>query len=181
MFRCRYHYTEEDNLKGSITTIRENSRVSRIVCIVLISLSLVFCLGVTIIDIILSKKLDIWMTLSNVLLITLLIFTCLGKYPMQRLIANKVYKLSCMDKDFIDISFDLEKCRVSFFKGEEETNKEVIDLNKITFVAEDEESMLIVFNKHSFILVKWQYFEGDRYLFKKLILKNYEYPIKKLK
>ena len=180
MFSCKYKLTLEDNSKAAKFVLWSNRqwKVCWILSIVLISIG-VTCLFIGNIIDALSGNIDTLGLTLDFILLWILIFMLLIP-NIQASTSKKIYNESLADKDYMIVSIDENRCVVEFYKNEEMTNKEIIELNTLTSAGEDNSDFILVFNKNKFIMVKKDAFVREIDLFKKLIEKYAKSGITKI-
>ena len=76
---------------------------------------------------------------------------------------------------------DETKCDVSFQKNGEEVSRSVMDLSTLTSCIEDDERLVLVFNRQMFVVVRKDSLTGNLDSLKLLIQKYMNKPIVKIK
>lgn len=179
MFECQFKMSEDDNVKGTLYTIRQQRRKSNIVFIVLLCVSLLLMISTLIWDIRDGESIAFDIFLLVLIVALLILYIC---FPILfKANAKRVYKTSIADRDLMIVKIDETKCDVSFQKNGEEVSRSVMDLSTLTSCIEDDERLVLVFNRQMFVVVRKDSLTGNLDSLKLLIQKYMNKPIVKMK
>ena len=179
MFECQFKMSEDDNVKGTLYTIMQQRRKSNIVFIVLLCVSLLLMISTLIWDIRDGESIAFDIFLLVLIVALLILYIC---FPIVfKANAKRVYKTSIADRDLMIVKIDETKCDVSFQKNGEEVSRSVMDLSTLTSCIEDDERLVLVFNRQMFVVVRKDSLTGNLDSLKLLIQKYMNKPIVKIK
>ena len=179
VFECQFKMSEDDNVKGTLYTIRQQRRKSNIVFIVLLCVSLLLMISTLIWDIRDGESIAFDIFLLVLIVALLILYIC---FPILfKANAKRVYKTSIADRDLMIVKIDETKCDVSFQKNGEEVSRSVMDLSTLTSCIEDDERLVLVFNRQMFVVVRKDSLTGNLDSLKLLIQKYMNKPIVKIK
>lgn len=170
MFECKYKFTLEDNIKCAKYVYKSQKRTQDKIIAIMLPILLVCMVALLIVDIVYKKNV-IWdIALMVMLLVLQLMYILMPTMVVRQ--TKKTYKAQELDKmDNIKIEVNDKSCIVAFeHEGEELANK-VLPLKTLTSYLEDSESVVLIFNKIEYILVKKEYLNGDVNKFKALLNK----------
>ena len=152
MFESRFNFSLDDNIAGTIYTTRKKTKKLNILVYTLLFLCLLFAIISLILDIILGDSI-----VFDIILIVLAITVGIYHFyspKMWKKSAIKSYNEFIASNNYCVVIIDDDSCKVSFYKGDEEVSKVVLDLNSITACFEDNERLVIVFNKKRVYLIE---------------------------
>ena len=158
MFESRFNFSLDDNIAGTIYTTRKKTKKLNILVYTLLFLCLLFAIISLILDIILGDSI-----VFDIILIVLAITVGIYHFyspKMWKKSAIKSYNEFIASNNYCVVIIDDDSCKVSFYKGDEEVSKVVLDLNSITACFEDNERLVIVFNKNQFVIIKKENLSG---------------------
>ena len=160
MFECNYKYELEDSIVCSKYVYKSQKRRQDKIIAILIPILMVCMVGMLIFDII-SKKSIVW---DIVLLVALAVLE--GMYlliPVMLVRAQKksynTQKLGEMDNLHIKIEDNL--CVETLYKDGQEMAKNVHNLKQLTSYIEDNNRLILVFNKVEFACIRKDVLKGD--------------------
>lgn len=179
MFECQFKMSEEDNVKGTLYTVKQQRKTSNIIFIVLLFISLFLMISTLILDIRDGENIAFDVFLMVLILALLVLYFC---FPILfKSSAKRVYKTNIADKDLMIVKIDDTKCDVSFQKNGEQVSRSVMDLSTLTSCIEDDERLVLVFNKQMFVVVRKDSLLGNLDSLKLLIQKYMNKSIVKIK
>lgn len=166
MFECKYKFSEEDNVVGTVETMKRQPQKAIKFLRIFLPILLVLNVALLVWDI--MDGTDIYF---DIVMIVVLILSGVMIYCMPSIYkwsAKKAYEKNLADKDLISIYMDENTATVSFFKGNTEVAKEVLNWTELTDYAEDENRLVLIFNL-KFIVIRKDSFNGELDLFKMLL------------
>lgn len=179
MFECQFKMSEEDNVKGTLYTIKQQRKTSNIIFIVLLFISLFLMIATLILDIRDGENIVFDVFLLVLIIALLILYFC---FPILfKSSAKRAYKTNIADKDLMIVKIDDTKCDVSFQKNGEQVSRSVMDLSTLTSCTEDDERLVLVFNRQMFVVVRKDNLLGNLDSLKLLIQKYLNKQIVKIK
>ncbi len=168
MFECSYKFTEEDNVAGTLATMRQQSNVTIKILQWVSPVLLLLNIALLAWDIYDKESI-----LLDIVLIVVTISCMLLVYNLKglyRYSARVTYRKALSDKDSFTAYMDENNCKASFSKGGQEVARELLDWNDLTDYEEDEERLVLIFGV-KFVVLRKSVFRGELDLLKMLLNK----------
>lgn len=153
MFECKYKFELEDAVISAKYVYKSQRRKQDKIIAILIPILMVCMVAMLIYDIVAGKSF-VW---DVILLIALLVLELM--YLIMPLILTssqkKSFKKNNLDEmDYLLITFDSNICNETMFKNDVEVAKNTHNLKNITSYLEDNERIILVFNKVEFVCIR---------------------------
>ena len=153
MFECKYKYELKDSVVSAKYIYKSQKRKQDKVIAILIPILIVCMIGMLVYDIIKNNSyvLDIVLLVALVVLeaMYLIIPLMLVKSQKKTFFKNEIDKT-----DYILIVIDENTCVESLHKDETEISKNVHSLKQLTSYLEDNERLILVFNKIEYVCLR---------------------------
>ena len=153
MFECKYKYELKDSVVSAKYIYKSQKRKQDKVIAILIPILILCMIGMLVYDIIKNNSyvLDIVLLVALVVLeaMYLIIPLMLVKSQKKTFFKNEIDKT-----DYILIVIDENTCVESLHKDETEISKNVHSLKQLTSYLEDNERLILVFNKIEYVCLR---------------------------
>lgn len=159
MFKCKYKFELEDSIASAKYVYKSQKRKQDKIITMLIPVLFVAMIGMLVFDIIKNNKIvmDIILLVALVVLEVMYIVIPLTIVSSQKKSYNK-QKLGEMD--YLSVVIDENLCTEAMIKNEKEEAKNIHNLRMLTSYIEDEQRLILVFNKVEFVCLKKDKIEG---------------------
>lgn len=166
MFECTFKFTEEDNIVGTLYTMKRQPQKAIKALKWVLPFLLLLNIALLIWDIHDGESVLLDVTLICVMIVCMVItysMPAIYKYS-----AKVAYQKTIADKDAFSVYMDENNCTVSFSKAGQEIAKEVLSWNDLTDYEEDDKRIVLIFNM-KFVVVRKDVLRGDVDLLKMLL------------
>lgn len=170
MFESKYKFTLEDNIKCAKYVYNSQKRKQDKVIAIMLPILLVCMIAMLIVDIV-NHKSVVW----DIILLVMLVVLQIMYFVMPLMVVKqtkKSYKAQEFDTmDCIKVNINDNSCVVAFEKDNQEYGKKTLSLKSLTSYIEDNDSLVLVFNKVEYVLVKKENLTGDLNRLKNMLKK----------
>ena len=177
MFECKYKYELEDSIISAKYVYKSQKRTQDKVIAILIPILMVCMIAMLTYDIYKGNSF-VW---DIVLLSALLVLEVMYIIVPIMLVSSQrksYYKNGLDTMDYIHIIIDDNSCVETLFKDKEEKAKNTHPLKMLTSYLEDNERLILVFNKVEFVCLRKQNIVGDLNKLKSHLTKTMSKAIK---
>ena len=171
MFECKFKYELEDSIVSAKYIYKSQKRKQDKVIAILIPILLACMVGMLIYDIIKGNSFvwDIVLLASLVVLEVMYLVIPLMLVRSQK----KSYQKNKIDEmDFMVIKIDESTCTETFIKNDEEVSRSIHSLRQLTSYLEDQNRLVLVFNKVEYVCLRKNCLTGDLQKLKALLEKT---------
>ena len=164
-FSCKYKFELSDSIIGAKYVYKSQKRTQDKVIAVLLPILFLVMLALLIFDLVKGRSV-IW---DGVLLVAISVLELLYALIPVMLVSSqkKSFKKQKLDEmDYLEIKIEDCLCTETMFKGESEAAKNVHNLKAMTSYIEDNDRLVLVFNKIEFIVIRKANLVGDLNKFK---------------
>ena len=159
MFGCKFKYELEDSLVSAKYIYKSQKRKQDKVIAILIPILIVCMIGMLVFDIIKGNSFvwDIVLLVALVVLEVMYLIIPLMLVSSQKKSFNK-QKIA--ETDFIEIKIDENSCVEALWKDDQEVSKNVHALRQLTSYLEDNNRIILVFNKVEYVCLRKEKITG---------------------
>lgn len=159
MFECKFKYELEDSLVSSKYIYKSQKRKQDKIIAILIPILLVCMIGMLIYDVKKGNSI-VWDIILIVALVALEVMYLIIPITLMRS-QKKVFQKNKIDEmDYMLIKIDENICSESIFKDEKEVSNNIHSLRQLTSYLEDDERLVLVFNKVEYVCLRKAYIVG---------------------
>ena len=160
MFECKYKFTLEDNIISAKYVFNSQKRKRDKVIAVLLPILIVVTLAMLILDIVRHTSL-VWDIILLVALVVLQVMYLLIPLSIVSATKKSYKKQNLADMDYLIVTIDNTGiCTETLIKDEQEVAKTAHSLRSLTSYIEDNERIVLVFNKTEYTCLKKDCFKG---------------------
>ena len=170
MIECKYKCELEDCLKSAKYVYKSQRRKQDKIVAILLPILMVCMVAMLIYDIV-TRKSIVWDIILLSALIVLQIMYLLIPVMVVNAQKKAFKKQNFEDMDYLLITITQKECIEEVFKNNEVVSKGMHSLRFLTSYLEDEECLILIFNKVEFVCIKKEYLNGNLNQLKE-ILKN---------
>ena len=160
MFESKYKFELEDNIKCAKYVYNSQKRKQDKIIAIMLPILIVGMIALLIVDIVNNKSV-IW----DVALLVMLAVLQAMYIAMPMMVVKqtkKSYAAQGMgDMDAVKININDNQCKMVFIKDGQELESKTLHLKMLTSYIEDSESIVLVFNKLEYVLLKKKHTTGD--------------------
>lgn len=160
MFECKYKYELEDSIISAKYVYKSQRRTQDKVIAILLPILMVCMIAMLVFDIVKGNSF-VW---DVVLLVALFILEVMYAVIPITLVHSqkKAFKSQNLEEmDYIQIIIDDNTCTERLIKGEEEKTTNQHSLKMLTSYLEDDNRIILVFNKVEFVCLRKENIIGD--------------------
>ena len=160
MFECKYKLELEDSIKCAKYVYKSQKRKQDKIIAILIPFLMIAIIAMLVFDIVNGKSF-VW---DLVLLVALMVLECMYLVIPIMLVQSqkKSFKQQNLaDMDYLHIVVDEKQCVETLYKDENEVAKNIHTLKFLTSYIEDNDYLILIFNKVEFVCIKKVGFVGD--------------------
>lgn len=160
MFECKYKFELEDSIISSKYVYKSQRRKQDKIIAILIPILIVAMIALLVLDIVNNNSIvwDIVLLCALVVLEFIYILMPIVLVSGQKKAYNK-QKLA--DMDYLLIKIDKDLCTETMYKDEQEMAKNVHSLRALTSFLEDNDRIVLVFNKVEYVCLRKANITGD--------------------
>lgn len=153
MFECKYKYELEDSIISAKYVYKSQKRKQDKVIAILIPILMVAMIAMLVFDIVKGHSF-VW---DIVLLVALIVLEIMYMIvPIMLTNSQKKYfkKQNLDDMDYLLIKIEEHICTETMFKDDKEVAKNIHNLKTLTSYLEDNDRIILVFNKVEFVCIR---------------------------
>lgn len=153
MFECKYKFELEDGILSAKYVYNSQKRKQDKVIAYLIPILMIAMIVMLVIDIVKNNSI-VW---DIILLVALTILQITYLIIPVMLVASqkKAYKKqNLQDMDYLLIKIENNICTEAWYKGEKEVSKNLHNLKFLTSYLEDNQRLILIFNKVEYVCLK---------------------------
>ncbi len=170
-FECKYKFEVSDSIIGAKYVYKSQKRTQDKVIAVLIPILFILMLGMLIVDIVFKRSI-VW---DAILLVALGVLEILYSLIPVMLVNSqkKSFKKQKLDEmDYLYIKIEDNLCTETMLKNYDEVAKNVHNLKTLTSYIEDNDRLILVFNKIEFVVLRKANLTGNINKLKTLLNKS---------
>lgn len=155
MFECKYKYELEDSIISAKYVYKSQKRKQDRVIAILIPILMVAMVAMLVFDIVKGNSF-VW---DIVLLVALVVLEIMYMIvPIMLTNSQKKYfkKQNLDDMDYLLVKIEEHICSETMFKDDKEVAKNIHNLKTLTSYLEDNDRIILVFNKVEFVCLRKQ-------------------------
>lgn len=160
MFESNYKFELEDNIKCAKYVYNSQKRKQDKIIAILLPILMVGMIAMLIVDIV-NKKSVIW----DIALLVMLGVLQVMYITMPLMVVKQTKKSYAQQKfaemDSVKVTINDNVCKMAFVKDGVELEPKTLHLKMLTSYIEDNDSLVLVFNKVEYIMIKKDGMKGD--------------------
>lgn len=160
MFECKYKFELEDSIVSAKYVYKAQKRKQDKLVAILIPILLVGIIALLIVDIVFKRQF-IWDIVLLAALVVLETVYLLVPVILVRSQKKAFKKQNLAEMDYLLVKIENNICTETLFKDEKEVAKNVHNLRTLSSYLEDDERLILVFNKVEFICLRKAHIKGD--------------------
>lgn len=160
MFQCKYKYELEDSVISAKYVYKSQKRTQDKVIAILIPILMVCMIAMLVYDVVKGKSF-VWDIVLLVALAVLEVMYLIIPIMLVNSQKKAFNKQGVGETDYILIKIDDNLCVETLHKDEKEIAKNIHNLKTLTSYLEDNDRMILVFNKVEFVCIRKNALEGD--------------------
>ncbi len=159
MFECKYKFELEDCLTSAKYVYKSQKRKQDKIIAVLIPILIVVMLVLLVVDIV-NKKSVIWDILLLVALVVLEVIYLVIPLTLSNSQKKSYKKQNLAEMDYLHININDMICTETLYKDEQEMAKNMHNLRSLSSFIEDNDRLILVFNKVEYVCIRKEYLTG---------------------
>lgn len=178
MFECKFKYELEDSIVSAKYIYKSQKKKQDKIIAILIPFLALCMIAMLVYDIVKGKSF-VWDIVLLVALIALEVMYLIIPIMLVKSQKKVFEKQNIKDMDYIHIKIDSNSCTEVMFKDEKEVSKHTHNLKNLTSYLEDNERIILVFNKVEYVCIRKENLKGGleklKALLEKAMSKNINY------
>lgn len=171
MFECKYKYELEDSIVSAKYVYKSQRRTQDKIIAILIPILIVAMIVLLVVDIVNHASI-VW---DIILLVALVVLEIIYLVLPAMLVSTqkKVYKKQNLaDMDYLLVKIDNNICTETLYKDGNEVSQNMHNLYSLSSFIEDNDRLILVFNKVEYVCIRKENLVGDITKLKALLEKN---------
>lgn len=160
MFECKYKFELEDSLISAKYVYKSQKRKQDKIIAILIPILMVCMVAMLIVDIVMKKSV-IWDIVLLVALVVLEIMYMIVPIMLTSSQKKSFKQQKLAQMDYLIVKIDDNLCVETLFKDEKEMAKNVHNLRALSSYIEDNDRLILVFNKVEYVCLRKAHIKGD--------------------
>ncbi len=171
MFECKYKFELEDSLISAKYVYKSQKRKQDNIMAALIPILMILGVIMLIVDIV-NKRSVIWDIVILVVLVVLEIIYMVIPLYINRSQKKSYKQQNLAEMDYLLININDTLCTEALYKDDKEVAKNVHSLRALSSYLEDNDRLVLVFNKVEFVCIRKDKLTGGLDKLKALLVKN---------
>ena len=160
MFECKYKFELEDSITSAKYVYKSQKRKQDKIMAVLIPILIVAMIVLLVLDIVNNNSI-VWDIVFLVALVVLEIIYLVLPIMLVKGQKKAYKKQNLADMDYLLVKIDNNSCVEIMYKDEQEMAKNIHSLRALTSFIEDNDRLILVFNKVEYVCLRKANITGD--------------------
>lgn len=160
MFECKYKFELEDSITSAKYVYKSQKRKQDKIMAVLIPILIVAMIVLLVLDIVNNNSI-VWDIVLLVALVVLEIIYLVLPIMLVKGQKKAYKKQNLADMDYLLVKIDNNSCVEIMYKDEQEMAKNIHSLRALTSFIEDNDRLILVFNKLEYVCLRKANITGD--------------------